>query len=384
VTREEDPVTAVQRSWRTVAAVALLGAAVACGGDEGGTSRGGPPGGGPPPMPVDVATARADSVIEVIRATGEVEAVQSIELRPEVSGRLDAIYVSEGREVGRGTPLFKVDDAELAAQVARLEAEKDLAEQALQRTRELIERNASSEADLEQAEANARSARAQLQLQQTRLERTVVRAPFAGVVGERFVSVGDYVTSQTALTTLQTVDPQRIGFQVPERYARQLAVGQDVDFEVAAVPGRVFTGTVDFVDPRVQLPGRTILVKARVPNPERVLRPGMFVEARLVTEVRPEAVVVPEDAILPLAGADYVWIVTPEGAASRRQVQIGVRSPGTVEIRSGVEAGTRVVVGGVERLGEGSPVAANPVDRAEEPPEAQSDDGAGPGDAPDG
>lgn len=384
MTREEDPVTAMQRSWRTVAAVALLGVAVACGGDEGGGPGGGPPGagGGPPPMPVDVATARADTVIEVIRATGEVEAVQSIELRPEVSGRLDAIYVSEGREVGRGAPLFKVDDAELVAQVARLEAEKDLAEQALRRTRELIERNASSEADLEQAEANARSARAQLQLQQTRLERTVVRAPFAGVVGERFVSVGDYVTSQTPLTTLQTVDPQRIGFQVPERYARQLAVGQDVDFEVAAVPGRVFTGTVDFVDPRVQLPGRTILVKARVPNPERLLRPGMFVEARLVTDVRPEAVVVPEDAILPLAGADYVWIVTPEGAASRRQVQIGVRSPGTVEIRSGVESGTRVVVGGVERLGEGSPVVPNPVDRTdalETPVDAEAGPGSEPG-----
>ncbi len=376
--------TAMQRSWRTVTALALLGAAAACGGDDGGAPGGGPPGGaggGPPPTPVDVATARADTVIEVIRATGEVEAVQSIELRPEVSGRLDAIYVSEGREVGRGTPLFKVDDAELAAQVARLEAEKDLAEQALQRTRELIERNASSEADLEQAEANARSARAQLQLQQTRLERTVVRAPFAGVVGERFVSVGDYVTPQSALTTLQTVDPQRIGFQVPERYARQLAVGQDVDFEVAAVPGRVFTGTVDFVDPRVQLPGRTILVKARVPNPERLLRPGMFVEARLVTDIRPEAVVVPEDAILPLAGADYVWVVTPEGTASRRQVRIGVRNPGTVEIRSGVEAGAQVVVGGVERLGEGSPVVPNPVDRADAP-ETSADAEPGPGDAP--
>jgi len=379
-------VRSMHRAWRTLVAAVLVAGAAACGGDEGGAAGGGPPGaagGGPPPTPVDVATARTDTVIEVIRATGEVEAVQSIELRPEVSGRLDRIYVSEGREVGRGTPLFKVDDAELAAQVARLEAEKDLAEQALQRTRELIQRNASSEADLEQAEANARSARAQLQLQQTRLERTVVRAPFAGVVGERFVSVGDYVTSQTALTTLQTVDPQRISFQVPERYARQLAVGQDVDFEVAAVPGRVFTGTVDFVDPRVQLPGRTILVKARVPNPDRLLRPGMFVEARLVTEVRPEAVVVPEDAILPLAGADYVWVVTPEGTASRRQVELGVRNPGSVEIRSGLETGIRVVVGGVERLGEGSPVIPNPVDRTGEPTESE-DAGSGAGDAPGG
>lgn len=356
----------MRRSWRALAAAALV-AAAACGGDGEGGGPPGAAGGGPPPMPVDVATARTDTVIEVIRATGEVEAVQAIELRPEVSGRLTEIYVSEGREVGQGTPLFKVDDAELASQVDRLEAEMDLAEQALERTRELIERNASSEADLEQAQASARSMRAQLQLQQTRLERTVVRAPFAGVVGERFVSVGDYVTPQTPLTTLQTVDPQRIAFQVPERYAERLSVGQDVDFDVASVPGRVFTGTVDFVDPRVQLPGRIILVKARVQNPDRLLRPGMFIEARLVTEVRPEAVVVPEDAILPLAGADYVWVVTPERTASRREVEIGIRNPGTVEIRRGVEAGTQVVVGGVERLGEGSPVAPIPVDRAGEP-----------------
>jgi membrane fusion protein, multidrug efflux system len=346
-------------------AAAVLAAAAACGGDGGGGAAGAA-GGGPPPTPVDVATARTDTVVEVIRANGQVEAVQAIELRPEVSGRLAGIYVSEGREVGRGTPLFKVDDAELAAQVDRLEAETDLAEQALRRTRELIQRNASSEADLEQAEANARSARAQLQLQRTRLERTVVRAPFAGVVGERMVSVGDYVTPQEPLTTLQTVDPQRIAFQVPERYAERLALGQDVDFEVASVPGRAFTGTVDFVDPRVKLPGRTILVKARVPDPDRILRPGMFIEARLVTGVNPDAVIVPEDAILPLAGADYVWVVTPEGTASRRQVEIGVRTSGSVEIRSGIEPGARVVVGGVERLGEGAPVAPNPVDRSED------------------
>ncbi len=131
-------------------------------------------------MPVDVALAMTDTVQEEIRATGQIEAVQSIELQPEVSGRLASIPATEGREVRRGAHLFKVDDTELRAQVARLEAQVDLAEQALARTQDLLERNASSQADLEQAEATARSARAELLLQQTRLERTVVRAPFAG------------------------------------------------------------------------------------------------------------------------------------------------------------------------------------------------------------
>jgi membrane fusion protein (multidrug efflux system) len=312
---------------------------------------------------VDVSTARRDTVVETIRATGQIEAIQSIELRPEVSGRLVRILVREGSEVTAGTSLFKVDDAELEAQVARLEAERDLASQALARTRELLARDASSEADLEQAEANARSTEAQLRLQQVRLNRTVVRAPFGGVLGERLVSLGDFVTSSTSLTTLQTVDPHRAAFQVPERYARRLSPGQEVSFRVAAVPDRTFTGVVDFVDPVVRLPGRTITVKARVPNSDRTLKPGMFIEALLVTEVRPDAVIVPEDAILPLQGVDYVWTVSAEGTASRVEVEIGVRTPGYVEVSRGLEPGTQVVVGGMERLGEGVPVAPNLVDR---------------------
>jgi membrane fusion protein (multidrug efflux system) len=120
---------------------------------------------------------------------------------------------------------------------------------------------------------------------------------------------------------------------------------------------------VDFVDPVVQLPARTILVKAEVPNRRRELKSGMFIEARLVTEVRPNAVLIPEDALLPLQGATFVWVVTGEGTATRRQVETGVRVPGFVEILTGVEAGEQVVVGGLERLSEGVPVMATVVER---------------------
>ncbi len=318
--------------------------------------------GGFPPTPVDVAEARQDTVIDRIFATGQIEALQSIELRPEVAGRITEILVREGVEVRQGTPLFKIDDSELRAQVARLQAERDLARQALERTRDLMSRNASSQSDLEQAEASFRSAEAQLELQQIRLDRTLVRAPFSGVIGRRFVSLGDYVDNSTRLITLQTVDPQRVAFAVPERYAQRLANGQEVVFQVAAVAGREYTGTVEFVDPVVELPARTITVKARVRNRDRTLKSGMFVEIRLATDVRPNAVVVPEDAILPLQGLDFVWAIV-DGAAQRRQVQLGVRTPGFVEILSGVEAGELVVVGGLERLFDGAPVIPNLVRR---------------------
>ncbi len=325
------------------------------------TQGGGGRGGAPRGIPVEAVAAVTDTVADAISATGAIEAVESIELRPEIEGRLTEIMVREGTEVTVGTPLFKVDDAELIHQVARLEAERDLAQQAVARARELIGQEALSPADLDEAEANARSTQAQYELQKLRLERTVVLAPFAGIVGERLVSVGDYVTTGTRLTTLQTVDPQRAAFQIPERYAERLARGQRVRFRVAAV-NREFTGTVDFVDPVVQLPARTITVKARVRNPRRDLKPGMFIEANLTTEVRADAVVIPEDAILPLEGATYVWVVA-EGAASRRQVGLGVRTPGFVEVLEGLEAGEVVVVGGLERLRDGAPVTVTMVER---------------------
>ncbi|MEO8032040.1 MAG: efflux RND transporter periplasmic adaptor subunit [Gemmatimonadota bacterium] len=319
-------------------------------------------GGAAPSMPVEVAAARTQTVVDAISATGQIEAVQAIDLRPDVAGRLVEIVVQEGAAVRAGQPLFKVDDAELKAQVARAEADRDLSNQALTRTRELIAKNASSAADLEQAEATSKGKGAELDLLKLRLERTVVRAPFDGVAGRRYVSLGDYVTSSDKLVSLQTVDPERAAFAVPERYARRLRVGQKVQFVVAAIAGQTFTGTVDFVDPVVQLPARTILVKALVPNPQRHLQAGMFVEASLQAEVRANAVVIPEDAIVPLSGSTFVWLAK-EGKAVKRTVQLGVRTEGFVEIASGVAAGDQVVVGGQERLFEGAGVTPKLVER---------------------
>ena len=344
-------------------AVAIAGCKKADGGAGGGPGGGpGGPGGGMPPMPVEAVAARVDTVIEAIAATGQIEPLQSIELHPEADGRITQIYVREGATVARGAALFKIDDAELRAQVSRWEAERDLARQSLARTRDLLSQRASSQAELERAEATARSSEAQLQLLRVQLAHTTVRAPFAGVAGARSVSLGDYVTTSSPLITLQTVNPQRAVFTVPERHARALGRGQKVTFRVAALPGREFTGTVDFVDPVVRMPGRTIMVKAVVPNGTRELQGGMFIEVRLATQVRPDAVVIPEDAVLPLQGSDFVW-VAKDGKASRKQVDLGVRTPGFVEARSGVEPGELVVVGGVEMLQEGAPVQPRVVER---------------------
>ncbi|HKC39385.1 MAG TPA: efflux RND transporter periplasmic adaptor subunit [Gemmatimonadales bacterium] len=356
-------------SYRALAVLLLLAAPAAC---KKANSAAGGGGGGPGgfAMPVEVAAALRDTVVDAIAATGQIEAIQSIELRPEVSGRITDILVREGQEVADGTALFKVDDAELKAQVAQADAERQLARQALERTKQLIAQNASSTSDLEQAEAKSRGADANYDLLKTRLDRTVVRAPFAGVIGRRLVSIGTYVSPQTSLITLQSVNPQHASFDVPERYADRLRRGQLVSFQVAALPGKNFSGEVVFVDPVVSLPGRTILIKARVPNNEHQLQAGMFIEARLATNIRPNAVVVPEDALLPMEGATFIWVIK-QGKADRRQVSVGVRTAGWAEIQTGVEAGDSVVVGGGERLFPTAPVMARLVERRRGVPTGQ-------------
>jgi membrane fusion protein (multidrug efflux system) len=326
-------------------------------------------GGGPPampPMPVDVDTARRQSVVDAVRATGRIEALQAIELRPDEQGRVTAILFREGQSVAAGTPLVKIDDAMLKAQAERAKADRDLSTQQLERVRRLRAQNAASPADLERAEAAARSTEAGLALLDLQIARTTVKAPFAGAIGQRFVSVGDYVTTGTRLLTLQTVNPQRAVIEVPERYAVKLRPGQTVDFSVASQEGRTFRARVDFIDPVVQNENRTIVVKASAPNPGGLLKPGMFIEARLATATRSNAIVVPEDAIQPMRSANVVWAVV-DGKASRRVVTLGVRSAGLVEIVNGVQAGEIVVVGGLERMGEGAPVAPRPRGQATPP-----------------
>ena len=328
-------------------------------GGPGGAAAAGAPGGSMPPMPVDVDSAHVRPIVDAVRATGRIEAVQAVELRSDEQGRITALLFHEGQFVSKGEQLIKIDDAMLRAQAERADADRDLAQQQLARVRRLREQNAAPPADLERVEAAARSANAALSLLQLQIARSVVRAPFSGVVGQRFVSLGDYVTTSSPLLTLQTVDPQRAVIEVPERHAASLHSGQTVEFTIAAEPQRKFAARVDFIDPIVDKTNRTITVKGLAANRDRLLKPGMFIEARLATAVRQNAVVIPEDAVQPLRTSNIAWVVD-KGKASRRVVQLGVRSQGYVEVLSGVKAGEVVVVGGLERMGEGMPLMGKP------------------------
>ncbi len=338
------------------AAVLIL--AIGCKGKPDGAVAGAAGGAPPqmPPMPVDVAPVQVGNIVDEVRSTGRIEAVNLVSLRSDQEGRILELLFTEGQAVAAGAPLIRIDDAMLRAQKERAVSDQNLAQQQLDRVRRLRADNASTPADLERADAALRSAKAAVAILDLQVERSTVRAPFAGVVGQRFVSAGDYVTSATPLLSMQTTSPQRAVIEVPERYAGSLQKGQTIEFTVAAYPGRTFRAQVEFIDPAVQADGRAIVVKATAPNSDNALKAGMFIEARLATATRKNAITVREDAIQPMRTANIVWAVA-DGKASRRIVVLGSRSNGIVEIVSGVTAGEQVVVGGLERMQEGMAVA---------------------------
>jgi membrane fusion protein (multidrug efflux system) len=202
---------------------------------------------------------------------------------------------------------------------------------------------------LDRAQAGLALASANLDLAEARLSQTVVTAPFAGLVGQRRVDLGAYVQDGDTIVTLVDVDPLEIEFAVPERHVGRLAPGADITLQVTSHPGTTLTGEVTFIAPEVDPVNRTATVKARLPNPNRVLRPGQFASVELPLERRPRAVVVPEEAIVSDGEQALVYVVQ-DGVATARPVETGLRIPGHVEIRTGLTAGEHIVRTGHEKL----------------------------------
>ena len=189
------------------------------------------------------------------------------------------------------------------------------------------------------------------------LQDATVVAPFAGAMGARLVSIGQYVTKGQPLTSLVDTDPMKVELNVPERFLGQLAEGQELTVRVAAYPDATFRGTVYFVDPTVNSDTRTVLIKARLPNPDGRLRPGMFANLTLIIQVRKNAVVIPETALMLQGQKTSVFVVNPQDAVEAREVRAGLRQAGWVEIASGLAAGEAVIIEGVQKVHPGAQVS---------------------------
>lgn len=312
--------------------------------------------GGAAPESVAVVTAPVVQKPIAIRieALGTAHANEAVEVTSKAGNKVLAVRFDEGQWVRRGHVLVELDGAQDRADLAAAEAARAESRSAYARSRDLYAQQALSQSQLEQIEATLKGNEARVASAAARVADTVIRAPFDGRVGLRRVSVGALVSPGTMITTLDDTRTMKLDFDISEIFIAILKPGLTVTATSIAYPGVSFDGMVESVDSRVDPVARSIKVRARIPNPEGRLRPGMFLTIEVSRDPIP-GLVVPEEALVPERGKVYVFVVT-DGKVSRREVAIGRRSPGEVEITGGAAAGERVVIEGTQKIREGSVV----------------------------
>lgn len=371
------------------------------------------------PLPVTVVPVRTQEVQRTIDFVGTLHATEEVSIASEVEGRIASVEVDLGDRVTQGQVLAKIDDtafrlaveqaegslretlAKLGLEkippssfdvtktslVVKAKAELDDAQLNLKRLQDLYEqkvtsaqerdtaatRHATTQATYRNAIEEARalvagaySKEAQLNTAKKHLRDTVIVAPLAGSISERVVSPGEYVKMGDKLFTLVQDDPLKLRGMIPERFAPEVQTGQRVELRVDAFPGRVFQGTIARISPSSEVTSRSFLIEGLIDNPERVLKPNFFTNAAIFTHVDPQAVTVPQQAVVTFAGVTKVFVID-NGVAHERLVQTGVRvGTNEVEIVQGVKPGELVAVSGLTRLNDGTAVAVNSAPAAQE------------------
>lgn len=310
---------------------------------------------GQAPIPVEVARVGTASLPQAITAVGTLRSDESVTLRPEVAGRITAILFQEGQRVAKGETLVRLDPAINTAELQQARANLTLAKTKYDRAVDLAGRNFISNQAKDEAKGNLDIAQASVALVEAKLAKMELKAPFAGIIGLRGVSVGDYVKEGADLVNLEAIDPLKVDFRVPETFLTQVHVGQPVKVSLDALPGNAYDGKVIALNPLVDAAGRAIVIRAQVRNQNTALRPGMFARVTLITRAEKDALVLPEEALVPQGTEQYLFRVI-DGKAARVKVETGQRRDGKVEIVAGVEQGDVVVSAGQSRLRDGATV----------------------------
>ncbi len=307
------------------------------------------------PIPVTVAPATVAQVERSVSLVGAFFANEEVAIAAQIETRVASFGPDMGDRVEAGDVLVRLDDADF--QASKREMEARLAKATADNARaQVLKRQgimATEEADKMRTEAAV--LQAQLDVVQVKIDRTVIRAPFAGVIAERDTSVGAVVKSGQTLYTLVQDDPLKFRTPVPERFAGYLELGQPIRVRVDAYPDRVFEGKITRINPTSETANRSITLEALVPNPDRVLRPGFFGKGDLVYDLHGDAVVVPEKALSTFAGVTKVFVIA-NGKAEERMVRTGVAVGDGREIADGVKRGERVAISNLDRLEQGAAV----------------------------
>ncbi len=343
---------------RIAAASALLWG---CGSDTGHEGDG-----GPPPIAVQVVTATARELPRTLAAVGSLESPETTTVASEISGTAVAIDIPEGRYVKAGHLLARLDDAEAKATLSIARARLRNAEARLARLRSLRESKVSSEQALDDAVAEFDAAQGAVDEAETRLLKTKIRAPFDGILGLRQVNQGQYLDSGSPVVEITQVDPLELEFGLPQRHAADIEVDQVVLGTVGQC-GQRFEARVDAIDPRVDPGTRAVRLQAVVPNEEGRLLPGMAVRVRLVVGTIPDAVVIPQEAIIRQGTKHLAYVLDEQDRARQREVTLGTFFVDGVHVPGGVDPGDRVVVAGHQKLRPGAPTRPQPYEPTENP-----------------
>jgi membrane fusion protein (multidrug efflux system) len=311
-----------------------------------------------------VIEAKREPVTETLSLPGTVVANEMVEIKAETDGIVQDINFAEGERVTKGQMLVMLDETKLAAAVAEAEANLKLSEANHERAKQLFSDKLISQQEFEQTASTFAVHKASVDLKRRQLKDARIYAPFSGIVGSRQISPGQVIARDTILTWLMDLDVVKVEVKVPERYLRQLQVGQPLEFSVAAFPDEKFRGEVYFISPQIEESTRTALVKARIPNPKGQLRGGMFASLDLTLRLRDAAIVIPEPALMSSGDAFSVFVVDKQTNAQVRTIEVGIRLAGKAEVLSGLTAGEKVVVEGVQKLRPGAPVKFAPADAA--------------------
>lgn len=320
-------------------------------------------------IPVDLTKVKTTDLEETIAGIGTLEARQKATLKPEIAGVIEQVHFEEGSQVRKGQLLFSIEDdtyqAQLRAKEAALaQARAELANQkrVYDRRERLFAQNQISEEVKDEAETRLETANATVnrllaeidQIKET-LEDTRIRAPIDGIAGELLVDAGNWVDAGTPLAPIVQSKELDIAFTLPEKFTGSVQTGQQARVRVPAYPDRAFQGRVFFVSPQIAVSSRTLLVKARLQNQEGMLRPGGFASVELQVGIRSNIKVIPEQALIPTR-TGYMVFVVQDGRAHGREVEIGLRKPGTVEIKKGLEKDQTIIRSGHINVHEGARV----------------------------
>lgn len=310
------------------------------------------------PTIVEIAPVIVGQIDEIIRAVGTLEANESVMIRPEVPGLITRVLFTEGQEVQKGMVLIELDDSELQAHMADAEAQLKIARLTYDRMMQLTgNRNPFvSEQQIDQAISSLGSAKANHALYRTRLAKTKIRAPFAGYVGIRRISPGDYVQIGQDLVNLEDLHTLKIDFKIPETFLNRLSIGQRIEIITDADPTRSFTGEIYVLDPRVDASSRAVRVRARVPNAGGRLRPGLFANIGVTLDQHANALLLPEESVIPQRDKTFVYRVQGQ-TVHWTEVTLGMREGGRVQVLAGLHEDDRIVRVGHHKIKDGTAVA---------------------------